>query len=73
MIKVNLAIASCISVTYALLILRLNASSYRWREHGASSWHSETIYPIKKNSFEWMGKHAIQGNTMVQKLHYSKY
>jgi len=33
----------------------------KWKEHGASSWHSETIYPIKKNSFEWMGKHAIQG------------
>ena len=33
----------------------------RWREHGDSSWHSETIKPNRKSSYEWTGKLAIQG------------
>ena len=47
------------------MVLKHKSFSSRWKEHGASSWHSETIYPIKKNSFEWMGKHAIQGNNLI--------
>jgi len=33
----------------------------KWREHGETSWRSETIKPIRKNAYEWIGKHAIQG------------
>lgn len=31
----------------------------RWREHGEGSWRSEQIRPIRLNSVEWAGKHAI--------------
>lgn len=32
----------------------------KWREHGDTSWHSETIQPNRKSSYEWTGKLAIQ-------------
>ena len=34
----------------------------RWREHGETSWRSESIHPINgRYSYEWMGKHALKG------------
>jgi len=33
----------------------------RWREHGETSWRSESIHPINgRYSYEWMGKHALK-------------
>ena len=47
----------------------------RWREHGETSWRSESIHPINgRYSYEWMGKHALKGifyNPCILSVHFT--